>query len=63
MNYSDIKALAESRGLKPVPRKKVDLVRAVQSHEGNTACYATGASAACGQDGCLWRGDCVAADA
>ena len=58
MTVSEIGAIAKRRGLKAGKLRKVDLVRAIQTAEGNPACFRTGESARCGQETCLWRADC-----
>lgn len=60
MKFSEVKALAVQRGMKPGRAGKADLIRRMQTLEGNEACYDTGRAGACNQDGCLWRDDCVA---
>ena len=58
MNMIGVKDVARERGVKPGKMKKAELVRAIQSAEANAPCFNTRFSAACGQDGCLWREDC-----
>lgn len=62
MKITEIKALAESRGIKPGKAKKSELIRSIQKAEGNSNCFASGISDECGQDLCLWRHDCIDAD-
>ena len=59
MKLTEIKQIAEQRGIKPGRLKKSDLIRLIQEKEGNNICFDTGASASCGQDTCLWRPDCT----
>lgn len=40
---------------------KIELVKALQSDEGNIACFATAYSGVCDQVNCYWRMDCFAA--
>lgn len=58
MKLQEVKQIAQSRGIAPKKMTKTELTRAIQSQEGNIACYDTGAVAACGQVNCLWREDC-----
>ena len=58
MNITQIKAVAKERGVKPGKMKKEDLIRAIQQAETNPVCFNTNFSQQCGQDECLWRGDC-----
>ena len=58
MNMTAIKEVAKERGVKAGRLKKVDLVREIQSSEGNPQCFCTGFADQCGQPGCLWRSDC-----
>lgn len=58
MNMQQVKEIAKQRGIKAGSMKKAELVRAIQSDEGNDACYGTGRADSCGQDACLWRDDC-----
>lgn len=62
MKLSEIKAIAESMGIKPGKAGKSELVRTIQKSEGNFDCFASGSSGECGQDTCMWREDCFDAD-
>ena len=62
MVMQEIRDIARENGIKPGRMSKIDLVRTIQQMEGNYACFATAMSSACGQAGCLWRKDCLAAD-
>lgn len=59
MKIDEIKAIARLHQIKIGKTKKVDLVRAIQRAEGNSPCFDSNSSKDCGQDNCLWRGDCV----
>jgi hypothetical protein len=39
---------------------KAEIIRAIQSAEGNYACYGSAADGICDQGGCAWRDDCLA---
>ncbi|MDT8421911.1 MAG: SAP domain-containing protein [Desulfuromonadales bacterium] len=58
MNLQEIKDVAKIHGVKTGQAKKAELVRMIQSAEGNHPRFQDGQAATCGQDGCLWRGDC-----
>ena len=60
MNVQEIRDLAKDMGLKPGKAPKLELVRMIQSTEGNFACFATAVTGECDQLGCLWRKDCFA---
>jgi hypothetical protein len=58
MNFNEIQTIARSRGIRPLPKSKLTLVRAIQQDEGNFPCYGTAFGGACDQATCLWRSDC-----
>ncbi|MBI5483521.1 MAG: SAP domain-containing protein [Deltaproteobacteria bacterium] len=58
MRLEEIKEIARQHNIKPGRLKKADLVQAIQTAEGNEACFATGKASQCGQHACLWREDC-----
>ncbi|MFK5984943.1 MAG: SAP domain-containing protein [Pseudomonadota bacterium] len=62
MNMKEIRVVAKQRGVKPGKLNKMNLVRQIQTREGNNDCYATSYSLNCGQQSCLWRIDCSKAD-
>lgn len=59
MRLEEIKEIAKRHDIKVVKMKKAELVRAIQSAEGNDACFGTARVSGCGQDQCLWRSDCL----
>ncbi len=59
MKLEEIREIAKKHGIKPGKAKKSELVRAVQQAEGNEPCFDSGKAARCGQEGCMWRGDCT----
>lgn len=61
MNVAEIRSIARANDIRPLPRTKLALVRAIQTREGNFPCYATAREAVCDQIGCLWRDDCFRA--
>lgn len=58
MIMTEVKAVAKNRGVTPGKMKKEDLIHTIQLVEGNPQCFNTNFSKRCGQDECLWRGDC-----
>lgn len=59
MRLEEIKEIAKRHDIKVGKMKKAELVRAIQSAEGNDACFETGRVSVCGQDLCIWRSDCL----
>ena len=60
MKMVDIQYRAVAMGLKPGKLNKTDLIRSIQSEEGNSSCFRTDASRQCTQESCCWRDDCRA---
>ena len=58
MKLEEIKEIARRENIKAGKLKKAELVKAIQTAEGNTACFATGHAVECGELSCLWREDC-----
>ena len=58
MTLKELQQLARERSVKPGKLGKAELVRTMQRVEGSTPCFETGQLTSCGQDSCLWRGDC-----
>jgi hypothetical protein len=58
MKLEEIKEIAKQHNIKVGKMKKAELVRVIQSIEGNDACFETGQASQCGQSECLWRDDC-----
>ena len=58
MKMAEIRRKAVKIGLNAQGMKKVELVRAIQSAEGNVACFDTEKSD-CDQLACCWRKDCL----
>lgn len=61
MTVTEIQSIARARGIRPLPRAKLVLVRAIQADEGNFPCFGTAHEQICDQDLCLWRDDCFKA--
>ena len=59
MKMQEVREKAKKLGLKPGKiKKKVNLIRAIQSEEGNLPCYQTEVGS-CDQTDCCWRDDCL----
>lgn len=59
MNMADIRKRAKGLGIKVFGMKKVDLIRSIQTAEDNIPCFGTERVEYCGEEGCLWRDDCL----
>jgi hypothetical protein len=57
MKMQEVREKAKKLGLKTGGMKKVDLIRAIQSEEGNIPCFQTEVND-CDQMDCCWRNDC-----
>lgn len=57
MNINDVRKRAKTMGIDSKGVKKADLIRKIQSAEGNIACFDTGRQN-CDQMACCWRQDC-----
>ncbi|MBT0666199.1 Rho termination factor N-terminal domain-containing protein [Geobacter pelophilus] len=58
MKLDEIRAIAQQHGIKTSKTKKAELIRAIQNAEQNDQCFEAGKAGDCGQEACLWRGDC-----
>jgi hypothetical protein len=59
MALKELKEKAKNLGIKPkIGMKKVDLIRSIQTAEGNFSCFGT-AKDYCDQMSCCWREDCL----
>ncbi|MBU5635449.1 SAP domain-containing protein [Geomonas sp. Red69] len=58
MKVQDIKEIAQKMAIHCGKLKKGELIRLIQVTEGNNACFDSGQSSQCGQQGCLWAEDC-----
>ena len=59
MNMAQIRTVAKELGVKSGKLRKIELIHAIQSAENNPQCFSINYARKCGQDNCLWRGDCV----
>jgi hypothetical protein len=58
MKTEEIKALAKNLNIKIGKKKKGELIREIQTAEGNWPCFET-ANGYCDQLTCAWRKECV----
>jgi hypothetical protein len=61
MKMEEIRSIAKSHRIKPDHLSKAELIKTIQSDEGNFDCFATAYSGECDQVNCIWREDCFAA--
>ncbi len=59
MELKEIKAKARKLGMNPGKMEKKELIRAIQTKEGNSPCYQSEIASVCGLYNCFWRDDCV----
>jgi len=58
MKMEEIRQIAKKNDIKPGKMRKVDLIRTIQTKEGNNPCFQTGINP-CDQSACWWRNDCI----
>jgi hypothetical protein len=59
MKMDEVRRRAKEMGLATDRKaKKTDLIRAIQTAEGNSACFDTG-RLDCSEKACCWREDCL----
>jgi len=58
MNIDQVRNIAKQRNIKSNHLSKSDLIRTIQSEEGNFNCFATAHNGECDQVNCIWREDC-----
>ena len=59
MILKEVKAISKRMGLMIGRLKKAELIRSIQTAEDNIACFGTERVQYCGEEGCLWRDDCL----
>jgi hypothetical protein len=60
MKMDQVRSIAKSYSIKPDNLSKAELIRTIQTEEGNFDCFATASGGECDQVNCLWREDCFA---
>ena len=58
MTLEEIRLIAQSHGINTDRMEMPELVRAIQSAEGNEQCFGTDKASTCGQSGCCWQETC-----
>ena len=58
MKLENVRSIAKSHSIKAGHLSKTELIKAIQTEEGNFACFASAYSGECNQADCLWREDC-----
>lgn len=58
MKMADVQMKAKKLGIKTRKLKKADLIRQIQTKEGNHACFQQSVGS-CDQEDCCWRKDCL----
>lgn len=61
MKMEEVRSLAKALNIKSAHLSKAELIKSIQTEEGNFDCFATAAGGDCDQIDCLWRKDCFAA--
>ena len=59
MRMEEIKGVAREMGITAGKLKKGELIRIIQTTEGNFPCFGRVSHTSCDQSECLWRPDCV----
>ena len=59
MKRETIREIAKRMGINARNMNQTKLIRAIQSAEGNSNCFATHSVNECNQANCLWRQDCA----
>ena len=58
MNMTEVQNKAKNLSIKTRGLKKADLIRKIQTEEGNRPCFQM-SDGSCDQADCCWRKDCV----
>jgi hypothetical protein len=61
MKLEEIYSIAESRSIDPGILSKNELIKSIQTKEGNFDCFGTAYDGVCDQADCRWREDCFEA--
>lgn len=59
MKMQEVKKVAMDKGIKTGKMTKAELIRTIQTTEGNQPCFQTSAYDTCSQLGCCWRPECM----
>jgi hypothetical protein len=58
VKLEQVRSIAKSHSIKPSHLSKTELIKAIQTDEGNFASFATAFDRECDQENCLWCEDC-----
>ncbi|MDO8262736.1 MAG: SAP domain-containing protein [Gallionella sp.] len=58
MKLEEVRTIAKSHSIKHNHLSKTDLIKMIQTAEGNFDCFATAYDGECDQADCIWRDDC-----
>jgi len=58
VKVEQIRTIAKSMGVNPGKLNKAELIKSIQSAEGNVECFSSTVDGECDQVNCLWREDC-----
>jgi hypothetical protein len=61
MKLAEVCVIAKSKKINPGKLSKTELIKVIQSNEGNFDCFASANTGECDQAGCSWREDCFQA--
>lgn len=61
MKLEEVRNIAKSRGIHPGKIPKNELIKTIQTSEGNFDCFSTAYTGECDQGNCTWRIDCFEA--
>ncbi len=59
MKMQEVRKIAKDWGVKTSRVTKAEIIRRIQTSEGNFPCFGTAAAGICDQPDCLWREDCL----
>jgi hypothetical protein len=57
MTIYELRVIAKNMGIDPRKKNKANLIKTIQSKEGNVPCFKT-AGSYCDQEDCCWQRDC-----
>ncbi len=59
MKIDEIRSIARSQGIQSGGLSKTELIKSIQTAEGNFDCFATARNGDCDQLACNWRKECL----
>ena len=61
MKIEEIRSIAKAHHIKTAHLSKSELIKTIQSGEGNFDCFGSAVGGQCDQVKCIWREDCFGA--